>query len=304
MGERLRATVGRVRGCLARLSELSSHSNRFTKRAIFPVMAQLGSEFSAAVGLSRQVKAYLNLCPLLCAPFERVRDELDACPAPESGGAEQICDTYSPFERTPVRLVDAAAAVFRLDGFCPACLAQGGRLEVGSFAVDLLRCRADNEFYILCSRGCLNAFLAEPQDVLSAVEEVKKKCFWLPFLLERQVLQRRLFYLGTLDRQDTALANMRREVGVQTPLVFADAGADTDHCWNEWDLRREALQLHNIRKKQTTSVQTTVSVFKTDAETQTWGREEASTMTGAERGTNPMWPRNYILGLRAAPDSL
>jgi len=69
--------------------------------------------------------------------------------------------------------------------------------------------------------------------------------------------------------------------------------------WNEWDLRRRALLLVNLRKKATHSTQTTVSHFRKDIAAQCWkhGRE---TGTQTRRDATTTMPRrvNYIQGLR------
>lgn len=73
---------------------------------------------------------------------------------------------------------------------------------------------------------------------------------------------------------------------------------DANYCWNEWDLRKKALQMADIRKKMTQASQTVISNFKTDSDAQTWLLKDASTNTGVNVGTNPLRPRNYITGLR------
>lgn len=54
----------------------------------------------------------------------------------------------------------------------------------------------------------------------------------------------------------------------------------------------------NIRGMQTVSVQTVTSIFKVDNGTQIYEKVDQETMTGIETGTNPVWPKNYIVGLR------
>lgn len=54
----------------------------------------------------------------------------------------------------------------------------------------------------------------------------------------------------------------------------------------------------NIWNKKTIGSQTGNSYFKVDNETQIWPMDDKGTMTGVERGVNPIWPRNYIVGLR------
>lgn len=62
---------------------------------------------------------------------------------------------------------------------------------------------------------------------------------------------------------------------------------DHKYEWNEWALRRRALQLANLRTKATHSAQTNLSHFRRDGETQVWLPKEAATQSGIA-GTNKM----------------
>jgi hypothetical protein len=86
--------------------------------------------------------------------------------------------------------------------------------------------------------------------------------------------------------------------GVQTETHLYDKLIDSNHYWNEWDLRKQTIKMVNIRGYQTVSVQTVTSIFKVDNGTQIYEKVEQDTMTGVEAGTNPVWPKNYIVGLR------
>ena len=54
----------------------------------------------------------------------------------------------------------------------------------------------------------------------------------------------------------------------------------------------------NIRNMKTTGSQTVTSLFKVDNKTQVWELKDKSTVTGKENGNNPIWPKNYTVGLR------
>ena len=73
--------------------------------------------------------------------------------------------------------------------------------------------------------------------------------------------------------------------------------------WNEWGLRRRALQLANLRQKKTVSQQTGLSALRRDAETQAYLPRDSSTMTGVSTGTSAPVSANYVAGLRGAPDT-
>jgi hypothetical protein len=54
--------------------------------------------------------------------------------------------------------------------------------------------------------------------------------------------------------------------GIETPTHFIEKNLDASYCWNEWDLRKKAIQMANIRKKMTQASQTIISNFKTDSD--------------------------------------
>ena len=86
--------------------------------------------------------------------------------------------------------------------------------------------------------------------------------------------------------------------GMDTPVHFIDKHIEPNYHWNEWDLRKKALQMANIRRKQTVSIQTELSNFRIDNETQVWLPKDDSTNTGINSSTNTELPKTYIVGLR------
>ena len=52
---------------------------------------------------------------------------------------------------------------------------------------------------------------------------------------------------------------------------------DKEYKWNEWDLRRDALKMADIRQRQTQSTQTQLSAMKAEQETQVYLPREVAT---------------------------
>jgi hypothetical protein len=87
---------------------------------------------------------------------------------------------------------------------------------------------------------------------------------------------------------------------------------DPNYCWNEWELRKKAIQMANIRKRTTQACQTILSDYRTDSEIQTYLPKDAAVGTmkhhgfSAERfliedyqpGDARQPPRVYITGIR------
>jgi len=73
--------------------------------------------------------------------------------------------------------------------------------------------------------------------------------------------------------------------GIETPVHFIEKNIDPNYCWNEWELRKKAIQMANIRKTQTRGDQTLLSNFKVDSDTQTYLKKDAETNTVKNTGT-------------------
>jgi hypothetical protein len=85
-------------------------------------------------------------------------------------------------------------------------------------------------------------------------------------------------FFPTVDTLEKAQSYSRQRLIGQMPIV-AETGCQVDthivdynmqinYKWNEWDLRRDALMLVNLKKKLTHSTQTLQSHFRRDSETQ------------------------------------
>nr|VZI05936.1 unnamed protein product [Spirometra erinaceieuropaei] len=60
------------------------------------------------------------------------------------------------------------------------------------------------------------------------------------------------------------------DFGIQTEVHPVESYIDSSYHWNEWELRRRALQMANIRRRLTHSVQTQLSNWRRDSATQVY----------------------------------
>lgn len=75
------------------------------------------------------------------------------------------------------------------------------------------------------------------------------------------------------------------EASAQCDTHIIDA-KDKKYEWNEWNMRRYALRMVNLRNKKTTSSQTHESHFKRDNSTQVYEPRDSSVQTTRETGTS------------------
>ena len=68
---------------------------------------------------------------------------------------------------------------------------------------------------------------------------------------------------------------MTTEIATQVDTHIVDAHIDPKYRWNEWELRRQALLLVNLKTKKTHSAQTDTSHFRRESETQHYPQKYA-----------------------------
>ncbi|KAG7467816.1 hypothetical protein JOB18_032117 [Solea senegalensis] len=91
---------------------------------------------------------------------------------------------------------------------------------------------------------------------------------------------------------------LKNESGTQTLVHVVDTNVDKTYEWNEWELRRKALQLANIRSRATHSTQTHHSHMRRDNATQTWLRRDAVSQSRRHGHSNVPKPHVFLDGLR------
>ncbi|XP_037305966.2 cilia- and flagella-associated protein 206 [Pungitius pungitius] len=92
------------------------------------------------------------------------------------------------------------------------------------------------------------------------------------------------------------------ESGTQMDVHPAGAGLVRAYEWNEWALRRRAIQLADIRTKVTHSAQTDLSHMRRDGATQTWPPKDAACQSKRDGESGAPKPQVYLSGLRGQRD--
>ncbi|CRL02343.1 CLUMA_CG015462, isoform A [Clunio marinus] len=92
---------------------------------------------------------------------------------------------------------------------------------------------------------------------------------------------------------DAYMENEVRNVGeakvereIQTELHPISYDKDQRNIWNLWDLRRKAIDLTNLKRKKTTSAQTSLTYFKLDIGNQRYGVRQKSSQTVTNKAIN------------------
>ena len=96
--------------------------------------------------------------------------------------------------------------------------------------------------------------------------------------------------------------SLTADASTETPTHFIEKNIDINYHWNEWELRKRALKVANLRKCATTAQQTDLSHFKRDNTSQVFLSKESTTQTRKDQGSNPPLKTSYIQGLRGKID--
>jgi len=155
---------------------------------------------------------------------------------------------------------------------------------------------------VFCTHQCLQEFIDDPKKYIDGVLDYVKENPYLINLLNM-----------TEEFPNGNLANMFRDkesvaYKYKSSKILIDMGIQTDvhpyiendpnYVWNEWDLKKKAIQLADIMKKKTVSSQTFLSHFRRENETQVYPPKDSEVNTTVNTGTNLSIPKSYAVGFR------
>lgn len=193
-----------------------------------------------------------------------------------------------------------------LQGYCPWTLVQTkGLLVPGKPSTGVVR--YNNGYYVCDHALGLKAFMDNPEHYLS---QIRTKAMTSPEYIHLLRVQHwfpnvSIAHLFDHPEFDTASAQkgLTKDAGTETPTHFQERHIDVNYHWNEWELRRRALKVANLKNCETTSMQTDESHFKREASSQVYLPRIKETQTRREKGTNPPVKTTYVAGLRGKMES-
>ena len=214
-------------------------------------------------------------------------------------------------EETPVRLTLGSTPEFmqlplEYQGYCPWTIVhRGGLLLPGDPSLGVVKyC---NTYNVFTSEKAVEQFMSAPRKYVDGVIRTARRSPELVHLLQLQIhfpeaaLPTLIRSAAGLDVGSAGAAEgppVMRDAATGTPTHFVEKHIDPRYEWNEWALRRKALQLANLKKAATSSTQTDFSHFRRENWSQVYAPRDKSTNTGVSRGTNPPRVHRYITGLR------
>ncbi|NXM62665.1 CF206 protein, partial [Illadopsis cleaveri] len=183
-------------------------------------------------------------------------------------------------------------------GFCAHSIGVKGITLPGNPAIGILKHK--EKYYVFSSKEAAYIFAQDPDKFIQLNVEKAKKYAELIQLLE---LRHQFEYL--VPHTQTRNANK----GLTKPPPKCDNGTQTDthilpptivrsYEWNEWELRRKAIKLANLRRKLTHGMQTNLSHMRRENCTQVYLPKDAGTQTKHDNSSNVPKPQVFLKGLR------
>lgn len=188
-----------------------------------------------------------------------------------------------------------------LQGYCPWTIVNcNGLLVPGKPAIGVIR--YENLYYVCDHLTAARAFMDRPAEYLKNIRDRVVANPEYIHLLRLQASFPGASIARLLDRQDfdqrVGGKPMTRDAGTETPTHFIEKRIDPDYHWNEWELRRKALQIANLKKCVTIGQQTDNSHFRRDNTSQVFLPQDNFSQTRRDKGTNPPIKISYVAGLR------
>ncbi|KAL4231678.1 hypothetical protein ACF0H5_009257 [Mactra antiquata] len=184
-------------------------------------------------------------------------------------------------------------------GFCAWALAKYDRLLLpANPEIGVLRYK--DHYYAFSSKKAAGEFANNIEGFIHQVAEGAKRSPELIQLLELHTQ----FATITPYSQGKDQGRM-----IEKPVTKCDSETQTDthilepnivksYEWNEWELRRKAIKLANLRTRVTHSMQTNLSNMRRDTAIQVWPPKEQETQTKEDNYTNVPKPQVFLAGLR------
>ncbi|XP_034060450.1 cilia- and flagella-associated protein 206 isoform X2 [Gymnodraco acuticeps] len=163
----------------------------------------------------------------------------------------------------------------------------------------------EEKLYVFSSKEAALTFASSPGDFIA---EVAEKAKLSPELIQLLQLHRQFSCVSPyseLQPGESLLVKpiTKCESGTQTDIHPLETNIDKSYEWNEWELRRKAIKLADLRTKETRSMQTDLSHMRRETATQTWPPKDAATQSKRDGDSSVPRPQVYLAGLRGQRDA-
>uniref|UniRef100_A0A8C0IAD7 Cilia- and flagella-associated protein 206 n=1 Tax=Bubo bubo TaxID=30461 RepID=A0A8C0IAD7_BUBBB len=183
-------------------------------------------------------------------------------------------------------------------GFCAHAIGVKGLTLPGNPAIGILKHK--ERYYVFSSKEAAYIFAQDPDKFIQLNAEKAKEHAELIQLLE---LRHQFEYLAPYAQaRNTDKCLMKPTIkcdnSTQTDTHILPPTIVTSYEWNEWELRRKAIKLANLRRKLTHATQTDLSHMRRQNSTQVYLPKDVSTQTKRDNSSNVPRPQIFLEGLQ------
>eukprot|EP01006_Ploeotia_vitrea_P028663 TRINITY_DN61316_c0_g2_i1.p1 TRINITY_DN61316_c0_g2~~TRINITY_DN61316_c0_g2_i1.p1 ORF type:complete len:598 (+),score=53.55 TRINITY_DN61316_c0_g2_i1:48-1841(+) len=295
--------------------EMVTNSNSVPKSVIYPQFIEVSEKWSRFTKLLGDMKETNKLIEILMAHQSAYSQTL------KPSMVEEANKVYETVDKTPVNtllleqeinnnthqhgcfytaILPPSTYAMHND-YCLPSLTDQGLLLRGDASVGFVR--FNGAYYSFATGEAVKAFVADPIKYVDELLSVPLiiNCGLINLLDLQKCLPKHIYLQGTRQKQQIMVEVMKCDADTQTGQI--DPYKDYKYEWNEWELRRLALKLADLRNKRTHSCQTNLSHFKRDNDCQTYPQKETACQTAVDKATQPPHTVQYIAGLRGNTDS-
>ena len=308
------SSEGRYLKEVSDLKNLLGSKSSAPKEQVYPKFAILANSYLTLLEESRHSDDKINLFELLQSSFDTMTFTLDEEQQQQAEDYEQLQFEKEQQEEEvseeevisqnnvvyiePKHTPEFLQIPLDILGFCLVTLVDHeGLLIQGKHSFGVFKYR--EESFVFRSIEEAKKFIKNPKHYIDSFYLLCRKIPELILLLrvEDHFKERGLKLIHIDPEQKGQATKIMLDFQGETPVHF-DKFIDHNYCWNEWELRRKAIQMANIRNMTTKGTQTADSIYKIENQTQVWLMKDACSQTGINSGNNPIRPRNYITDLR------
>ncbi|XP_040284678.1 cilia- and flagella-associated protein 206 [Bufo bufo] len=198
-------------------------------------------------------------------------------------------ETTANYDRLPIQY----------HGFCGFAIAtRDGLLLPGNPNTGILKHR--ERYYIFSSKEAAYKFAQDPDYYVTLIGEKAKQRAELIQLLE---LHQQFSSITPYSQAQAAEKLLMKPItkcnsSTQTDTHILESNIVKSYEWNEWELRRKALKLTNLRQKVTHSMQTHGSHMRRENFSQVYLPKQVGTQTKRDGASNVPKPQIFLSGLR------
>uniref|UniRef100_A0A8C8B2H8 Cilia- and flagella-associated protein 206 n=1 Tax=Otus sunia TaxID=257818 RepID=A0A8C8B2H8_9STRI len=183
-------------------------------------------------------------------------------------------------------------------GFCAHAIGVKGLTLPGNPAIGILKHK--ERYYVFSSKEAAYIFAQDPDKFIQLNAEKAKEHAELIQLLE---LRHQFEYLAPYAQARNAdkclmKPTIKCDNSTQTDTHILPPTIVTSYEWNEWELRRKAIKLANLRRKLTHATQTDLSHMRRQNSTQVYLPKDVSTQTKRDNSSNVPRPQIFLEGLQ------